>query len=735
MIGKIRYAGYLFIIIQGVIIALLAVFLLNEQYMSEWQKYPQGSEYTVIYLKNVAPEKQKDIQHFLTETADQQKLFISRTDLMLDNNGSIKGYKIGVYGNVENNITDFSFLNCAILNSEKLSILLNAENPDSTLGVETGSVNSVGDIPHFRFYENVVVKQLGSLFNDSKTVNGQYKIVGLSESEEKKSFLHMLSEISGLSESNILETSGGNSSNNLVMRDILLAFFAAQIFLNIVFFLVIAMKNLPKQGKLVLLGWTRTAFAKEILGNFFVFSMLIIPVLVVVNGLLGGWGSFSVTLLSRYAVAACINVGLIGAEILISASVILITKPLDAIHGRIPRKVLYGLGIVAYLGVSFGVIFCGAYVDQPMKMISRNASLSQRWETVSQYQLLSEISIGEEAESFSGNSKELDQNLYDWYSSIAEKSGVYLIQTEYYNEDILKMWNSNQTYKAIPSDPFWLFTISPNYLETLGIQVDESALARAKEGARLYLMPAGMNEEEKEQVSKWVQEKDTKSISDGDIQTAFTQQPSFLFIEYESKEKLFTWTTDDKNSTEVNSPVIYIATPQNMKYTETESLKATGFNGYIKFADKQSAMACTAPSILSAYHLTDNSLIFTDVQNYIDGLQKELGTTLLWFGIIFLMLLLILLGLLLTLAMVFRIANQEKINVKKFLGFSFMQLYGKPMLMLIVWCVIELIAMLIIRSKFGLLLILAVSLIQVFIFIKFMARNELKNIITAFKGE
>ena len=263
----------------------------------------------------------------------------------------------------------------------------------------------------------------------------------------------------------------------------------------------------------------------------------------------------------------------------------------------------------------------------------------------------------------------------------------------------------------------------------------ESALARAKEGARLYLIPAGMNEEEKEQVSKWVQEKDTKSISDGDIQTAFTQQPSFLFIEYESKEKLFTWTTDDKNSTEVNSPVIYIATPQNMKYTETESLKATGFNGYIKFADKQSAMASTAPSILSAYHLTDNSLIFTDVQNYIDGLQKELGTTLLWFGIIFLMLLLILLGLLLTLAMVFRIANQEKINVKKFLGFSFMQLYGKPMLMLIVWCVIELIAMLIIRSKFGLLLILAVSLIQVFIFIKFMARNELKNIITAFKGE
>lgn len=735
MIGKIRYAGYLFIIIQGVIIALLAVFLLNQQYISEWQKYPKDAEPTVVYLKNVAPEKQQDIQHFLIEAADQQKLFISRTDLMLDNNGSIKGYKIGVYGNVENNITNFSFFHHVILNSENLSILLNSENPDSTLGTEIGSINSVGGIPHFRFYENVVVKQLESLFDDSQTVNGQYKIVGLGENEEKESFLHNLSEISGISESNLLETNSGNRSNNLIMRDILLAFLAAQVFLNIVFFLVIAMKNLPKQGKLVLLGWTRTAFAKEILGKFFIFSIVLIPVLIVANSLLGGWGSFSIALLSRYAVAACINVALIGAELLISASVILITKPLDAIRGRIPKNVLYGLGIVAYLGVSLGLIFCGAYVDQPMKMISSNASLSQRWETVSQYQLLSEISIGEDAESFSGNSKELDQNLYAWYSSIADKSGVYLIQTEYYNEDILKTWNSNQTYNEIPDNPFWLFTISPNYLETIGIQIDESALTSAKDGARLYLIPAGMGVKEKEQISKWLQEKDTKSISDGDIQTTFTKQHSFLFIEYESKDKLFTWTTDDKNSTEVKSPVVYIATPQNMKYTETESLKASGFNGYIKFADKQSAMACTTPAILSAYHLTDNSLIFSDVQNYIDGLQKELGTTLLWFGTVFLMLLLILLGLLLTLATVFRIANQEKINVKKFLGYSFIQLYGKPMVMLIVWCLIELIAMLIMNSKFGLLLISTVSLIQVLIFIKYMARNELKNVITAFKGE
>ena len=133
---------------------------------------------------------------------------------------------------------------------------------------------------------------------------------------------------------------------------------------------------------------------------------------------------------------------------------------------------------------------------------------------------------------------------------------------------------------------------------------------------------------------------------------------------------------------ETNTPVIYVATPQNMKYTETESLKASGFNGYIKFADAGAAVLCTKADMLSDFHLTDNELRFTDVHNYIDGLQKEMSTTLMWFGLVFLMLLLILTGLLVTLAAVFRVANQERINVKKFLGFSFLQMYSRPMLLL-----------------------------------------------------
>lgn len=735
MIGKIRYAGYLLIVMQGLILALLAIFLLNQQYMNVWRTYPQSNESVTVYLKNVPAEKQQDTQNYLLTATDEQALYIARMDLLLNNSGDMNGYKFGVYGNADEQSAELSFLNECILTGADLNVLINSDDPNSTLGVETGSIYSIGDIPGFRFYEHIVLKKLPSLFDDSQTVNGTYVILGLESKEARSSFLQGLADASGLQEDTLLEAGSGNAANNLVMRDVLLAFLAAQIFLNVVFFIVIVMKNLPKQGKLALLGWSRTAFAKEVLGGFFLFSVVAVPVLMLGNSLVAGWERFSLVLLGYWLMASCINVLVVLLELLISAFVIVIIKPLDAIRGRIPKKTLYVLGIFAYLMISGGLIFCGAYVDQPIASISDNARLAKRWEAVSRYQILSDISVGQDAASFSGSSKELDQDLYNWYSSIADTTGVYLIQTQYYDSKILAAWQSNRTYSSTPTKPVWLFTMSPNYLADLGMTLAADTLESAKNGVRVYLIPAGMSDEEKEHISKWLQEADTRSLSDGDIQTIFTQNPSFCFVEYEPDQAFFTWTTDKQNSMETNMPVINLATPQNMKYTETESPKASGFNGYIKFVDAQTATLCTKADTLSDFHLTDNELRFTDVHNYIDGLQKEMGTTLMWFGLVFLMLLLIVIGLLVTLAAVFRVANQERINVKKFLGFSFLQMYGRPMLLLSVLIALELAAMLVMGSKFGLLLVIMVSVIQLVIFMKYMAHNELKNVLAAFKGE
>lgn len=735
LIGKERCAGYLLIFMQGLIITLLVIFILNQHYIAVWQSYPQSKQAMTFYLKNVGTDKQHNTQNFLLAAADMQDLFIVRMDSILDNDGSMQGYKFGIYGNAEKQGTELTFLTENILTSADLNELLASDNLDSTLGVETGSINSIGNIPGFRFYEHIVLKQLPSLFKDSQTVNGTYTILGLDNEKEQQGFLEELADVCGLDVNTLLESGGGNITNNLIRRDILFAFLAAQIFLNTIFFVVIAMKSLPKQGKLALLGWSRISFAKEVLGGFFLMSVIDIPVLMSANVLIAGWGAFSLSVLGCCLAAACINVLVLLTELGLSAFVIVIVKPLDAICGRIPQKALYVLGILAYLIVSAGLVFCGSYIDQPIASISENAKLAQRWEAVSQYQLLSSISVGQDADTFSGRSKKLDQDLYNWYSSIADTLGVYMIQTNYYDTEILETWQSNSTYSAIPGEPVWLFSMSPNYLETLGVTINTDALDAAKKGTRLYLLPSVLPDSEKKQISEWLQEKDSRSLSDGDIQTAFTQNPAFLFIEYEPSQNFFTWSINDQDSMETDMPVIYVATPQNMRYTETESLKASGFNGYIKFADVQTAMDCANTDILSNYNLTDNGLKFVDIHNYIDGLQKKLGTTLMWFGMVFVMLLLILIGLLLTLATIFRIINQEKINVKKFMGFSFLQMYSKPIILLSLLIILEFAAMLVIRSKFGLLLVLMVSVIQIIIFVKYMTRNEIKNVLIAFKGE
>ena len=327
MIGKIRYAGYLLIVMQGLGIALLAIFLLNQRYMNVWRTYPQNNESVTVHLKNVPTEKQRDTQNFLLTSAEEQALFIARMDLLLNKSGGMDGYKFGVY-----------------------------------------------------------------------------VILGLENAEARSSFLQGLADAGGLQTEDLLEADSGNAANNRVMRDVLLAFLAAQIFLNVVFFLVVVMKNLSKQGKLALLGWSRTAFAKEVLGGFFLFSVAVIPVLMLGNSLIAGWERFSFVLLGYWLMASFINVLVVLLELLISAFVIVMIKPLDAIRGRIPKRTLYALGIFAYLIISGSLIFCGAYVDQPMTVISDNARLAKRWETVSEYQILSDISIGQDAASFSGGS-------------------------------------------------------------------------------------------------------------------------------------------------------------------------------------------------------------------------------------------------------------------------------------------------------------------------------------------
>ncbi len=735
LIGNARYWGNVLTVIQGVLLVVVAIFLINQQYINEWRNYPNSSAAFTIYLKNIGPEKQSAVQRYLFNAADTQNLFITRQDQVLANNGTSGNIKIGVYGQTAGNDVSFAFMNQNILNADNLRKLLHSKSPDSTLGMETESVNSIGRIPGFRFYESIVIKKLPRLISDSNSVNGTYRVLGLHDDSHKAEFVSGLSAVSGMSEAELTAASGGMVTDSGFMLDIYLVFLAAQIFLNIVFFLVIAVKNLSKQGKLALLGWSRSAFAKEIFGAFLLGTIIEIPFLILFGWLLAGWNPISPQLLGLFLAASALNIVMVCIELAIASAVILLTKSLNAIRGRIPKKPLYVLGIIAYLMISAGIVFCGVYVDGPMKQLSDNAKLSRQWQAVSDYQILSNISVGQDAASISGQSNQLSQDFYHWYSSIAENNGVYLVHTKYIDSNLLADWRANKVYNVIPNQPFWNFAVSPNYLTKLGITVNESTLAKAKAGTRLYLLPDTLSEADLKQIEAYLREEATKNAKAGGIPTAFTKYQNFEFVTYKPTRNLFTWGTKTEDTMTDKAPVIYVATPENMTFFEDESLRAPGLESYIKFADAKTMAQYVSSDRLGQFNLTDNAPTFKPVQVYIDGLQKEIGTTILWFGLVFVILIAILIGLLLTLATIFRIANQEKINVKKFLGFDFWQLYRSPLILLSCVILLELGIVSALQSKFGLLLMAAVSLLQLLIFSKYMARSELKRLLLAFKGE
>ena len=734
LVGTLRYLGGVLIAMQGILLALVAIFMLNNAYQEQWKEYGKTENAMTVYLEGMPEETENAVMQYLYQEADSNHLWMIRRDTSLMDDGSFSGYTFGVYGDMENNEVSFYFYGKNVLNREMLQALLQSEVEEATLGIEKGSVYCLGDIPRIRFGEQTVLKKLTELVAESGTVQGEYTLVGVDETERQK-ILTDLAELCQVSEKSLSKAMRGEEFDNGLKMTILLVFVLAQVLLNIVFFIIVTLQNLDKGGKLALLGWSSGAFCYELFHCFLWYAVTAVPILTMIGVIWSGWTAISFRYMSYFFSYAVWNLILIAVEIGISVVIQMSIRPLAAIRGRFPKKILYFLGIAAYIGVSIGIVFCGLYVDGPVQTISENAKLSDSWNVVSDYQILNNISVGEDASSFSGMSNELDQNLFDWYREIHQEKGVYLIKTTCYNNEILAFWKINQTYDTIPEHEFWYFTCSQSYLEQLGLNVDVEVLQAAERGTRVYLIPSGMTEQEKTTMKSWLTESSTRGIREGDIETVFNVNREIQFVEYSNRDTFFTWVTSTAEESVCTMPVIYLCTPENMTYFESESLRAIGLDGYLKFQNKDIAEKYLDSKLLAQFHLEDNHLIFTDVQQYIDGLQKELMQTIAWFGVVFLILTVILIGILMALAAIFRIANQEKLNVQKFLGYGFLDMYLKPIVLLCAVVIAEMVVMLRAQSKFGCVAILLLAFVQLIIFKTYMTKNEISNVRMAFKEE
>lgn len=725
--GKIlKYVTCLMIIVQGILFSLLATFYMGESYFNKLRIYPNSALY--IELKTIPEENTEMTYRFLDDYARQNGLFYIRKDYLLDEMGATIGITLSVDGDIESNRDELNldFLGENIISTSKLDKLLTSDNDDATLGLGKSSLNSIGDIPSFIMGNKVLVKKLATTINERNTINGEYRIVGLSKDKEAD-FLEGLSQVSGVDSSVFFDGKSGYIIDHGFGEMVIVGTFVFNSLVLLALFIVITIKNIPNLGKLILQGWSRKHFALKLYQPFLYTALFSVPLFIGYGIIFTGFTFKSLIFFSLMVGLGLINFLIIGILLLISSLFIFLISPINAIRERMPRKKYMAIAVFVYCLFNVCLIAMCSYIDGPSREVEKNIEIKQSWDRVSDYKILKDISVGNDQASFNRQSKEFFRDFYNWYRSIADKDGVYIANTAFTSKDDLENYKANHVYEIVPNEEFWLLTASPNYLNKIGISMDDSLVEDAKEGLRTYLIPDNKSDEEIALLKEMLIEQDTKSIRPDDIDTTFNDNKEFNFVKYAYDDDIFSYSTDSSKDLMIKNPIILVLTPENMIYRESESLSAIGLeNSFIKLDDK--ADKYLDPSYLTKFNLGDNNIEFATISLFVDGIVKNLWATIKIFLGFLLSLTFIVIILLITIVTIFQDAYKERISVKKFLGYSNFHIYKIPILLVIFVITIDIASVIILRSKVGILLMTIIALAQVIIFYMAMVSNQMKKL-------
>ena len=728
-----RFLGYVIIAMQGIILALLAFDIMNTNYMETWKQYGKDRPSVTIYLDEVSEEQGYEVKDCFNDAAFNGHAFIIKKEDLRGTTGDVSGIKFGVFGDFENNDVSFSFRGSEIVGKDMIRDLLASNDPEATLGVDKGSAFTIKDIPNIPFGDRIVIKKLDSLTEENKSMSGEYTIVCNDESVVSD-IVSRCAGILNVSEDNIVKASRGSAVSGSFRSMAIIGFAAAMFLIQVAFYIVLTLRAIDKLGKMILLGWSRASFAFDLFQDYIWCAVFVIPSMIVFGAIMSA-SSLLKALVPHFMIFGFLNLLLTLLAVGISLLIIFSISPTGAIKKRYPTRTLYGLGIAGYLAVSIAVVIMGLQIDKPIRKISENRKLLKSWEEVSDYLVMGNISIGEDGSTFAGDSKTMDQDLYDWYKSIYKNDGVYLVNTVFYDDELLQAWRDYGAFKEVPTEAFWMFTYSESYARKMGLNVADDAYARADAGVRLYLIPETWTAERKDAVKKWLTESSLSGIQEGDIETTFNKERQFEFIEYTPENEQFTWGLFEEQEKYSRDPVILVCTPENMTYFIDESLKASGLDGYIKMDPSLENSVFLSDEYMAQYHLKDNQLDFLKVAKYMDGLRDELRTSIGVFVAAFAILSVIVIGLMLCLASIFGLANRNRLNVKKFLGYDFFRMYGSPLSSLTVVSILEVAFLLIKGARYGVLMLLVLIALEFIIFKVFMTGQELSHVISDFKEE
>jgi hypothetical protein len=727
----LKYLAYVMVVTQGMLLALVASFHMDARYLDKLLDYPSSAVH--LNLKSIQEKNIDSTLNYMKNYSSEHKIFYIRQDFILSKDGSVGGLNIAIYGNYEKNKDkiNFSFLGQNVIKENDIKKVLDSKE-DIILGIEQSSLNSIARIPKFRFGNNIIVKKLDQMVRETKTINGEYKILGLTQ-ENIDSFIDGLSKSSGISKDVLLNNKSGYTLERGIMQKFLWISLTAHSVVLLSLFVVMTAKTLPILGKLMLQGWSRVNFAMKLYTPYFLLGFLSIFLFLGYGIYLTEGTFFSIIYFSFMVAIGIINLLIISLLLVISSAFIFLVKPINAIKDRFPKRMYIVSGLILYVIFNVLMILGCSYIDGPYREIQKNTEIAKKWNEVSDYFILKSINVGNNQSSFNHQSKELYKDMYNWYKSIYEENGVYIINTTYFSDAMLKDYKANNLYEFIPNRPLWVFKLSPNYLKKMGINVDENAINMAKQGYRVYLIPDNISKDDSNVIKNWLKEIDTRGIREDDIETVFNKEKKFDFINYHFEGHFFSWDTDLEKSVNVKNPVILLTTPNNMTYRESESLIAKGLgSSYIKL-DENAVSKYLDSTYLSKFNLDDNNIEFSKIKLFVDGLQKQLWQTVQLFFVMIIAITFIIISLLITIISLFQVSYKEIIFVKRFLGYDNIKIYKTPILIILFIMIADLVAIVMLKSKIGIIYISVINILQLIIFYIIMVNNEFKKIVDYLK--
>lgn len=653
----IRYIG---VVVASLALCLAAVLFIQFNESQNWSinGHQSNDPKQTIYLNtDDNPELQEKVGNAIETVTKQYNLGVMRIDDQVNQAGN---YLIGVYD--PGNQIKFVNKQCDAVNS-------GFSNPSSSLRWSTQSL----DTNHKSLFNllrssNVTVVSIESLFNHTQTINGTYQFFG-KNNVVYQNVLHDIAQKTGISQQNLITQHAFKQHSismyfNLTL--LLVALMSVIVIITGIFSIYHTSKTI---GTKKLLGYSNWSIVENDFVNVAVTMVLSVMFeIIIVNCFL------SSVLITVYPVILLFQIPLILVAIfslLLQYMIVNRQKLSTFIKGQTKATFM----LVTICAVFSVTTICTAYtlkvIDYQASQLYLNNRKMKNWHEKDKYQILSEISTGNDSASFTYQSVKIYEDFKKFYGKIADDAGVmWATSSWFYNDkqqkqDLYNFWN-------VPNIPtFSLLQLSPSAIIQQHITDEKGHLIDIQNNDfhRYYLLPKKYHQNSEYQkffnkfpiLGSSVNPKNTQSVN------KFLVDKHVKILYYDSPSRFTSW--DDDNSSILHQPVIEVVTSRNMTNVDASHLMVIGVENPLRL-DEKVIQTKSFQEAINSSSLSDNHLVFSSIKDSLSFNRATFYKSL-SIGIVFLIIFIAIIWYtVIALNEVWQIINKKKITVQRFLGYK-----------------------------------------------------------------